>query len=142
MPRLTSANIDQLGGFDFVFVSVDDGPARLEIVEWLSSRAIPFVDCGMGLNRSVVGLNGVVRITGVDRAAFQQTVHSPYLPTANPEGGEYRKQGQIAELNALNATLAVIRFKQQFELYDRLDDSVAYTFETASFELDQFGSAE
>lgn len=140
--RITSANIDQLGNFDFVFVSVDDGPARLEIVEWLSSRAIPFVDCGMGLNRSVVGLNGVVRITGVDRSAFEQTVHSPYLPTANPEGGEYRKQGQTAELNALNATLAVIRFKQHFELYDRLDDSVSYTFETVSFELDRFGSAK
>jgi hypothetical protein len=137
--RVTAENIERLREFDFVFVSVDDGPSRLHIVDWLSSNSIPFVDCGMGLNRSLVGLNGVVRITGVDRAAFDRTVHTPYLPTANLAGGEYRRQGQIAELNALNAALAVLRFKQHFKLYDRLDDAAWYTFESASFELDADG---
>ena len=47
-----SENIERLAEFDFVFVSVDDGPARLLIVDWLSARGIPYVDCGMGLNRS------------------------------------------------------------------------------------------
>jgi hypothetical protein len=134
--RITGANIDRLHDFDFVFVSVDDGPARVQIVDWLTSSGIPFVDCGMGLNRSLVGLNGVVRITGVDRRAFERTVNTAYLPTANVEGGEYRRQAQIAELNALNAAFAVIRFKQHFQLYDREDDSDSYLFETASFELD------
>lgn len=134
--RITPENINRLREFDFVFVSIDDGPSRLRIVDWLSAIAIPFVDCGMGLNRSLVGLNGVVRITGTDRGAFERTVHTPYLPTANAEQGEYRKQAQIAELNALNAALAVIRFKQHFDFFDRLGDAMAYTFETASFELD------
>lgn len=118
--RITSENIESLREFDFVFVSIDDGPSRLAIVDWLSANAIPFVDCGMGLNRSLIGLNGVVRITGADRAAFEQSVNTPYLPTTNPENGEYRKQAQVAELNALNAIFAVIRFKQHFEFYDRL----------------------
>jgi hypothetical protein len=134
--RITSDNIEYLREFDFVFVSIDDGPSRFAIVDWLSANGICFVDCGMGLNRSLVGLNGVVRITGIDRSAFEQTANSPYLPATNAENGEYRKQAQIVELNALNAALAVIRFKQQFEIYDRLSDGVAYTFETASFELD------
>lgn len=134
--RVSADNIERLRDYDFVFVSVDDGPARLQLVDWLSANSIPFVDCGMGLNRSVVGLNGMVRITGIDRQAFDRTVHTPYLPTSNPEGGEYRKQAQIAELNSMNAALAVIRFKQHFQLYERLDEAVCYTFETASFELD------
>jgi tRNA A37 threonylcarbamoyladenosine dehydratase len=46
--RITRENIEQLRNFDFVFVSVDDGPTRIEIADWLSSNAIPFVDCGMG----------------------------------------------------------------------------------------------
>lgn len=137
--HITSENIEQLREFDFVFVSVDDGPSRLYIVDWLSSNNIPFVDCGMGLNRSQVGLNGTIRITGVDRNAFENTVHTPYLPTENIEGGEYRKQAQIAEFNALNASLAVIRFKQHFKLFDRLEESVWHTFESASFELDSEG---
>jgi hypothetical protein len=77
--RITRENIERLQEFDFVFVSVDDGPSRLLIVDWLSSKAIPFVDCGMGLNRSMVGLNGTVRITGVDRSAFERTVNTAYL---------------------------------------------------------------
>jgi hypothetical protein len=133
--RITTSNVAALRDFDFVFVAVDDGPARLLIVDWLSTNAIPFVDCGMGLNRLVDGLNGTVRITGVDRAAFERTVGTPYLPTGNAKEDEYRKQAQIAELNALNAALAVIRFKQHFRLFDRDVDAPSFTFETCSFEL-------
>lgn len=135
--RITDVNVDRLRAYDFVFIAVDDGPTRIMIADFLSANGVPFVDCGMGLNRSVVGLNGVVRITGGDRDAFEQTAHTRFLPGQNVEGGEYRKQAQIAELNGLNAILAVIRFKQHFGLLDRLDDAVSYTFETASFDLDR-----
>jgi predicted ThiF/HesA family dinucleotide-utilizing enzyme len=134
--RITADNVERLRGFDFVFVSVDDGPSRRLIVDWLSREGISFVDCGMGLNRSFGNaLNGVVRITGVDRAAYERTVDTPCLPTVNPADAEYRKQAQIIELNALNACLAVVRFKQHFGLYERADEAAWYTFETASFEV-------
>ena len=93
----------------------------------------------MGLNRATEGLNGVVRVTGTDRAAFEATANTRFLPGGDPEGGEYRKQGQIAELNALNATLAVIRFKQHFGIYDREERSNSTIFETSSFEIDKQG---
>jgi molybdopterin/thiamine biosynthesis adenylyltransferase len=134
--RITSANIERLSGFDFVFVSVDEGPARLLIVDWLSAKGIPYVDCGMGLNRSAIGLSGFVRITGVDRKAFEDNVNTARLPTENAENGEYRKQAQITELNALNAAVAVIRFKQHFELFDRLDQATCYIFDSAMLEMD------
>lgn len=137
--RVTQENVERLFEFDFVFVSVDDGPARRLIVDWLTSKSVPFVDCGMGLNRSVVGLNGTVRITGVDRTAYDRTIDTAYLPTENAKEDEYRRQAQIAELNALNAALAVIRFKQHFKIYDRLDDAAWYVFETAPLELDSEG---
>lgn len=139
--RISDGNIDRLREFDFAFVAVDDGPARRFIIEWLSAVPIPYVDCGMGLNRSFMGLNGVVRITGVDRFAYERTVDTRHLPTQNPKDAEYRKQAQIAELNALNAALAVIRFKQYFNLYDRSDEAVCYLLETASFEIDREGRA-
>jgi hypothetical protein len=137
--RISAENVERLRRFDFVFVSVDDGPSRRFIIDWLSAASVPYVDCGMGLNRSFDGLNGVVRITGVDRSAYEQTVDTRHLPTENPKDAEYRKQAQIAELNALNAALAVIRFKQHFKLYDRADESVCYLLETASFEIDGEG---
>jgi molybdopterin/thiamine biosynthesis adenylyltransferase len=134
--RVTSANIDRLSDFDFVFVSVDDGPARHYIVDWLSAKGIPFVDCGMGLDRSVIGLSGFVRITGVDRKAIEDNVNTPRLPIENAKDGEYRKQAQITEFNALNATMAVIRFKQHFKLLDRLDEATCYIFDSALLEID------
>jgi hypothetical protein len=138
--RITADNVDRLRGLDFVFVSVDDGPARRFLVDWLTSAGIPCVDCGMGLNRSFGGaLNGVVRITGVDRGTYDRTVYTPYLPTVNPKDAEYRRQAQIIELNALNAALAVVRFKQHLGLYERTDEAAWYTFETASFEADAEG---
>jgi hypothetical protein len=134
--RITGQNMERLREFDFVFISIDHGPSRILIAEWLSANGVAFVDCGMGLNRVPIGLNGVVRITGVDRSAYESTARTVYLPGADPEGGEYRRQGQIAELNALNAALAVIRFKQHFGIYDRSDNEASYIFETSTFELD------
>jgi Domain of unknown function (DUF6791)/ThiF family len=137
--RITEDNIEQLREFDFVFVTVDDGPSRLLILTWLTENEIPFVDCGMGLNRSAGGLNGAVRITGVDQSAFKRTVNTPYLPTGKNKDDEYRTFAQMAEFNALNACLAVIRFKQHFKLYERSEDSASYIFESASFDLDKEG---
>jgi hypothetical protein len=134
--RITSENIARLKEFDFVFVSVDDGPARLLIVDWLSANGLPFVDCGMGLNRSTVGLSGFVRITGVDRKAFDDNVSTVRLPVAKAKDDEYRKHAQITELNALNAAMAVIRFKQHFGLLDREDAATSHIFDSATFEIE------
>jgi hypothetical protein len=134
--RITPENIERLGDFDFVFVSVDDGPSRLHIVDWLSSKSIPYVDCGMGLNRSSSGLSGFVRITGTDRKAFENNVNTAHLPIENAKEDEYRRQAQIAELNMLNASLAVLRFKQHFGVFERLDDSTWYIFDSAMLEID------
>jgi hypothetical protein len=134
--RITAANIERLSGFDLIFVSVDDGPSRHFIVDWLSARGIPYVDCGMGLDRSLTGLSGFVRITGSDRKAFDDNVGTARLPVENARINEYRKQAQIAEFNALNAALAVIRFKQYFKLLDRLDKATSYIFDSATLEID------
>ena len=137
--RITPENIERLSDFDFVFVSVDEGPTRLHIVDWLSARNIPYVDCGMGLTRSLVGLSGFVRITGVDRQAFEGNVKTSRLPIENAKDDEYRKQAQITEFNALNASMAVIRFKQHFKLLDRVDEASWYIFDSAMLEIDSEG---
>lgn len=90
----------------------------------------------MGLNRSTIGLSGFIRITGIDRKAFDDNVGTVRLPAENNKEDEYRKQAQITELNALNATLAMIRFKQHFGLFDREHDASSYIFDTATFEID------
>jgi hypothetical protein len=47
--RVTEASVHLLGGYDFVFVCVDNGSARKLIVQSLVARGISFVDVGMGV---------------------------------------------------------------------------------------------
>jgi hypothetical protein len=90
----------------------------------------------MGLNRSAVGLSGFVRITGTDRKAFDENAGTVRLPTENAKDDEYRKNAQITELNALNAAMAVIRFKQHFGLLDRESDATSHIFDSVTFDID------
>ena len=121
------------------FGLANECPLSARLFRPMSAKGIPYVDCGMGLNRSSVGLSGFVRITGVDRKAFESNVNTPHLPTENAKNVEYRRQAQITELNALNATMAVIRFKQHFKLLDRLDEATWYIFDFAMLEIDLEG---
>ena len=134
--RITPENIEQLQAYDFVFVSVDDGPSRQQIIDWLSANNIPFVDCGMGLNRVEGGLSGFVRISGVNRQAYERNVGTVRLPVGDAKEDEYRRQAQITELNAFNAAMAVIRFKQHFGMLAREDQATSYIFDTADFKMD------
>lgn len=104
-----SADFD---GVTFAFVCVDKGLSRAGIFDLLISKGIPFVDVGMGLKRKDGPLKGMLRTTYYS-AEHGQAVRDKGLAevTDNPEN-LYRANIQIGELNALNASLAVIRFKQ------------------------------
>jgi hypothetical protein len=109
---IDSSTAADLEGVTFAFVCVDKGSARSEIFDLLISKGIPFIDVGMGLNRKRGPINGMIRATyhAADNAAAvreKQLAEMSDLPD-----DIYRTNIQISEINALNACLAVIRFKQ------------------------------
>ena len=134
--RIDQNNVSRLADYDFVFVCVDDGPTRQTIAQACHAASVPFVDVGMGLNKGTSGLYGFIRTAGGDHGDFDRLDGSPYLPAENAHDREYRHQPQIAELNALNAAMAVIRFKQHMGFYDRLADSYATVFDIAALAMD------
>lgn len=134
--HIDSSNISCLAELHFVFVCVDDGPSRQAIAQFCHGASVPFVDVGMGLNKGNKGLYGFVRIAGGENGDFDRLNGTNYLPAQNAEDAEYRNQPQIAELNALNAAIAVIRFKQVMGFYDRLADSHAVIFDVAGLMMD------
>jgi hypothetical protein len=112
-PKLVDAScIDDLKGVTFAFVCVDKGSARAGIFELLISMGIPFIDVGMGLNRKHGSLNGMLRTTYYPPDHAQALRDKGLAELADAPDDLYRTNIQIAELNALNACLAVIRFKQ------------------------------
>jgi hypothetical protein len=134
--RVDQNNIVCVTRFDFIFVCVDDAPSRLMIAQACHSALVPFVDVGMGLSKGKNGLFGFIRTAGGEHGDFDKLNGTQYLPAQNAHDQEYRNQPQIAELNALNAAMAVIRFKQHMGFFDRLTDSHAVVFDVAEIAMD------
>lgn len=113
LPKLIDASsADDLAGVTFGFVCVDKGSSRAKIFELLLRTRIPFIDVGMGLKRKNGALNGMLRTTYYSPEHGEKIRDKGLAELADNEDDEYRTNIQIAELNAVNAALAVIRFKQ------------------------------
>lgn len=121
--NVTQDNVELLRQFDFVFVCVDKGPARKLICEFLISSDIPFVDCGMDLS-----LSSEQQIYGTCRVTVCTPDKSDHfwdrVPVMEESGdGLYDQNIQVSDANALNAILAVMRWKQQLGFYAKTHDS-------------------
>jgi hypothetical protein len=109
---IDSASGADLEGVTFAFVCVDKGSARSEIFDLLISKGIPFIDLGMGLNRKRGPVNGMMRATYYAAESAQAVREKGLAEMSDLPDDIYRTNIQISEINALNACLAVIRFKQ------------------------------
>lgn len=113
MPKfLDDSCSEDLDGVTFAFVCVDKGSSRAGIFDLLISKGIPFIDVGMGLNRTRGPLNGQLRVTYYPPECGQKVRDKGLAPLADSPDDLYKTNIQISELNAFNACLAVIKFKQ------------------------------
>lgn len=110
----------ELSGMDFAFVCVDGGARKKVVVEKLEQAGIPFIDTGLGVEMGEDGLLGMVRLT---TSTKEQRGHFRTKVSLVDGEGEnlYRHNIQIADLNALNAALAVIKWKKLARFYQDLD---------------------
>jgi hypothetical protein len=123
---ITATSVEQLTGMDFVFICVDHGPSKKLVVEWLVAHNIPFADVGMEVEKVDDALNGCVRVTIALPDKFD---HLPkYLTFGEAAADEYDTNIQIAELNALNAALAVIRWKKWLGFYQDTNSELDGTY--------------
>lgn len=118
---LNEDNIHELANFDFAFLCVDKGAVRRVISGFLREKGIPFVDVGMELLMAPEENC----ILGTCRATFSTSEKSDHFDRHAPQDDEdgndlYRSNIQVADMNALNATLAVIKWKQHCGFYQDL----------------------
>lgn len=115
--RVDETNVELLRTFDFVFVCVDSGPSRKLICSKLIEFDVPFVDCGMDLS-----LSSEEEIYGTCRATFCTPEKRDHFwdraPTMDDAGDAlYDSNIQVSDANAMNALLAVMRWKQHLRFY-------------------------
>jgi hypothetical protein len=113
----TAEKIGQLAGLNFVFLCME-GKAKRGIIQELEKLDLPFVDVGMGIYVAGNALGGIVRTTTSTPNRREHVWNSQRIPFSNgAERNEYDKNIQIADLNALNAALAVIKWKKLLGFY-------------------------
>ncbi|BAX81753.1 ThiF family adenylyltransferase [Labilibaculum antarcticum] len=121
---ITSDSEKDLVGVTFAFVCVDSGTSRAEIFELLIKLKIPFIDIGMGLDRNMGAISGMLRTTSFSKESAQNLMEKRLAPLSDIPDDVYKNNIQISELNALNACLAIIKYKQLREFY--VDDNSYY----------------
>lgn len=114
--HIDATNVAELQGIDFVFLCMDAGEDKRAIVEYLEAVGKPFVDAGMGVQLVDDSLRGTLRVTTSTPAKRDHFADRVSLGEAGPND-EYDQNIQIADLNALNAAMAVIKWKKYYGFY-------------------------
>lgn len=117
---IDASKLDLLDCLTFAFLCMDRGEQKRAIVEHLVRRGLPFIDVGMGLSLTDDKLTGLVRVVlSTPKTRERAAPHISYAE-GDAVANEYASNIQSVELNALNAALAVIRWKQYRGIYHDL----------------------
>ena len=114
------SNVDELRGMDFAFLCLDQGAVRRLVAEKLQEFGVAFVDVGVGIYMVDEALAGNVRVTTSTNGKRDHVAKSVSF-SESAGADDYSHNIQIADLNALNAALAVIKWKKLFGFYKDLE---------------------
>ena len=124
--HVDATNVAELKPMDCVFLCLDGGSPKRVIVEYLRASSIPFIDVGMGLYKAGGSLGGIARVTRCRASMYDHIARRITLDDGTPN--EYEQNIQIADMNALNAALAVIRWKKDRGFFVDLGGEYSTTY--------------
>lgn len=128
--KLEAATLGQLEGITFAFISMDAGEEKRAVVAKLEALGVPFIDVGMGLELSNGSLGGILRVT-TSTPEKRDHVHAGRISFEGGGGRDvYASNIQVADLNALNACLAVVKWKKLRGFYRDLENEHHSTYTT------------
>lgn len=112
---VTKQNLSELSHLDYVFICIDKNALRKLITDYLVDKGVAFSDVGLGVNIVDDKLTGAIRVTS---ASPTKNDHLPLrIFSDDSENNEYGSNIQIAELNAMNGILAIIKWKKYSGIY-------------------------
>jgi hypothetical protein len=117
---LDATNLHLLDGTSFAFLCLDAGEAKRLVIEKLEALDVPFVDVGMGLELVDGSLGGILRVTASTPEKRDHARQRVSFAGGGPDD-IYSSNIQVADLNTLNAVLAVIKWKKIRGFYRDLE---------------------
>lgn len=133
---IDETNVAELNQMEFVFLCIE-GANKRAIVNYLIGNRIPFIDVGIGLSNHDNTLGGLVRAT---TCTPEHNQHSDTrIDFGEGEHNEYSQNIQIADVNALNACLAIIKWKKLRGFYVDLrhEHNTVYGIDTNTLTNDE-----
>lgn len=128
--EMKADNLGLLDGITFAFLSMDAGEEKRAVVAKLEALGVPFIDVGMGLELTNGSLGGILRVT-TSTSVKREHVHQGRISFAGGGGQDiYASNIQVADLNALNACLAVVKWKKLRGFYRDLEQEHHSTYTT------------
>lgn len=123
-------NMELLDRVTFAFLCLDAGEAKRCVVKKLEAIGVSFVDVGMGLELTGGSLGGIIRVTA-STPEKRDHVHQGRISFAGGGADDiYSSNIQVADLNALNAVLAVVKWKKIRGFYRDLENEHHSTYTT------------
>lgn len=119
-------SLESLRGMTCVFISIDRGSVKARIIEFLISQGTRIIDVGLGVERVDDSLIGTLRVTSMDKLKNDHV--SKRISLSDDPNAAYNSNIQIAELNSLNAALAVIKWKKWVGFYNDLEHEYHTTY--------------
>ncbi len=128
---LDQTNFHLLDGATFAFICMDAGEPKKLAIWKCEEMGIPFVDVGMGLELVDGSLGGILRVTA-STPKMRTHVHDGRISfdSGGDENELYSTNIQVADLNALNAALAVVKWKKIRGFYRDLEREHHSTYTT------------
>ncbi|NRQ37110.1 ThiF family adenylyltransferase [Nonomuraea sp. NN258] len=130
---LDEDNLEVLSGVTFVFLASDDALSKATIMDWLEAHDVPFIDVGMGVEEIDGRLTGLLRVSTSLPGRRGQARRR--IPPPAPEHDDYGRNIQTSDLNALNALLAVGRWKRHLGIYSDVTDESFTTYSLITNEI-------
>jgi hypothetical protein len=135
---ISSENLEMLKNLNFVFIAIDIGSVKAEIFTFLENNNIPYVDVGMGIEIVDNKLQGSLRTSSI--FSKDQYYLKKHIDMSNDNDNVYSSNIQIAELNALNASMAVISWKKHAGFYHETIPANATVFTVDTFNIIRTGA--
>lgn len=115
---IDESNLSDIIDATYVFLAIDKEFVKKTIVDFLLSHEIPFFDVGLGVNTVDEFLIGTLRVTTGTKDKYDHLASR--ISYGDDINNEYATNIQIADLNSLNAVLAVIKWKKLSGFYQDL----------------------
>ncbi|NEG69001.1 ThiF family adenylyltransferase (plasmid) [Pantoea agglomerans] len=119
--QISQDSLTLLDGITFAFLCMDAGEPKRLAMQKLEDMGVSFIDVGMGLELVDGSLGGILRVT---TSTPEKRDHIRTRVSFKESGAEnvYASNIQVAELNMLNAALAVIKWKKLLGFYRDLEN--------------------